>query len=65
MATPRRTMKVPLDLEEAIDRFIDKSKGYFRSGPELVSAVLEKFSKAKKRAGLAILINYRLAWLES
>ena len=49
MATPRRTIKVPLPLVEAIDKFIAKSKGLFRSRPEVASAALEKFLSMKKR----------------
>ena len=49
MATPRRTIKVPLELAEAIDRFIEKSKGYFRSRPKVVTVALEKFLKIKKK----------------
>lgn len=48
MATPRRTIKVPLELAEAIDKFISKSKGFYRSRPEVVSAALEKFLKIKR-----------------
>ena len=48
MATPRRTIKVPLELVEAIDKFISKSKGFFRSRPEVVSAALGKFLKMKR-----------------
>jgi hypothetical protein len=36
---------VPPELVEAIDRFIEKSKGFFRSRPEVAIAALEKFLK--------------------
>jgi len=34
MATPRRTIKVPLELAEAIHKFVAKNKGFYRSRPE-------------------------------
>ena len=49
MPTPRRTIKVPLELTKAIDKFIAKSKGFYRSRPEVTSAALEKFLQLKKR----------------
>lgn len=49
MATPRRAIKVPLELAEAIDKFIAKNKGLYRSRPEVVSAALEKFLRIKRR----------------
>ena len=49
MAIPRRTIKVPLSLVNAIDRFIAKSKGFYRSRPEVAIAALQKFLKMKKR----------------
>lgn len=47
MATPRRTIKVPLEFVEAIDRVIEKSKGFYRSRPEVTSVALKKFLRGK------------------
>lgn len=49
MTIPKRSVKVPLDLVEAIDKFIAKSKGVYRSRPEVASAALIKFLKVKRR----------------
>lgn len=47
MAIPRKTIKVPLEIVNKIDKFISKSKGFFRSRPEVAIAALEKFLKNK------------------
>ena len=49
MATPRRTIKVPVEIVGAIDKFIVKSKGFFRSRPEVTIEALRKFLKIGKR----------------
>ena len=45
----RKSIKVPEELVELVDKFIEKSKGFFRSRPEVVIAALEKFLKRKRR----------------
>jgi Arc/MetJ-type ribon-helix-helix transcriptional regulator len=49
MAIPRRTIKVPVEIVSEIDKFISKSKGFFRSRPEVAIAALEKFLKIKRK----------------
>jgi hypothetical protein len=49
---------VPPELVEAIDRFIEKSKGFFRSRPEVAIAALEKFLKISGEFLSIKLINW-------